>query len=199
VGLYLALTGARVKGHENKSLGICTHFIKAQNLPLLSQKLENINRKEEIDDVLKELEDNNNNKNFSEESEIIKNLDTIKKCFDENLKDVEDIVDALEKIQNHNEFAKKTLKSLKAMSPTSLKVVFKQLHNGKKMSLRECFIMELRLVERFMMGNDFYEGIRAQLIDKTRDPKWKPGSVKEVKDSDIQKYFLPLQHELKLP
>jgi hypothetical protein len=66
--------------------------------------------------------------------------------------------------------------------------------------------MEFRMVNRVINGYDFYEGVRATIIDKDNAPSWRPGKLSEVDDADIDSYFaplkereLPLQNGLALP
>jgi len=99
----------------------------------------------------------------------------------------------LENDASSNEFAKATLNILKSLSPTSLKVVFRALQEGSKMNLIQCLDMEYDIVTEFMRQHDFYEGIRATLVDKTKDPKWKPSNIEEVNDKDINAYFPKLK------
>jgi hypothetical protein len=56
--------------------------------------------------------------------------------------------------------------------------------------------MEFRMVNRVIDGHDFYEGVRATIIDKDGAPKWKPDNLAAVSDKDIDKYFAPLSSEL---
>ncbi len=56
--------------------------------------------------------------------------------------------------------------------------------------------MEYRLVHRFLQGHDFFEGIRAAIIDKDQTPHWQPASLENVSNQEIEKYFLPLKEEL---
>ena len=48
------------------------------------------------------------------------------------------------------------------------------------------------MVVRFMQGTDFYEGVKAQLIDKSGAPEWKPASLADVSDDQVAEYFEPL-------
>ena len=45
-------------------------------------------------------------------------------------------------------------------------------------------------------AHDLVEGIRAQLVDKDRDPKWSPASFAAVTDADIEAYFAPADPDL---
>ncbi|KXJ18578.1 3-hydroxyisobutyryl-CoA hydrolase, mitochondrial [Exaiptasia diaphana] len=83
-------------------------------------------------------------------------------------------------------------KTINKMSPSSCKVTLRQLQNGGTMNLAECLQMEYRLSQRFMENEDFYEGIRAVLIDKDNSPTWSPNSLDKVSDEKVDSYFLPL-------
>jgi hypothetical protein len=52
--------------------------------------------------------------------------------------------------------------------------------------------MEFRMVNRVIAGHDFYEGVRATIIDKDGAPKWRPAALADVSDKDIDAYFAPL-------
>jgi len=76
------------------------------------------------------------------------------------------------------------------MSPTSLKVVHRQIKVGKKIGFKETFELEYKLSQEFMRSNDFFEGVRALLVDKDKNPKWKPTTVQEVTKDMVDKYFM---------
>jgi enoyl-CoA hydratase len=75
------------------------------------------------------------------------------------------------------------------MSPTSLCVTAELLRRGATMTLPECLAMELRLTRGVIRHPDFAEGVRAQVIDKTRDPKWQPARVEEVSREAVLALF----------
>ena len=81
------------------------------------------------------------------------------------------------------EFAKATLKRLKTLSPLSLAVVFEQYKRAKTMDLKTVYEMEYRMFQAYMDNEnetEFFEGVRAQVVEKDRKPKWRHSSVHEV-------------------
>ncbi|XP_035879068.1 3-hydroxyisobutyryl-CoA hydrolase, mitochondrial isoform X6 [Phyllostomus discolor] len=83
-------------------------------------------------------------------------------------------------------------KVINKMSPTSLKIALRQLIEGSSKTLQEVLTMEYRLSQACMRGHDFHEGVRAVLIDKDQSPKWKPATLKEVTDEDLNNFFKSL-------
>ncbi len=63
----------------------------------------------------------------------------------------------------------------------------------------ECMRAEFRIVSRVVYDHDFYEGVRALLIDKDNQPRWQPQTLAEVGDTNVDRYFPPVEHELQLP
>ncbi len=105
---------------------------------------------------------------------------------------VEAILERLDR--DGSDFARSTAQIIRARSPTSLKIVFRQIRTAAKLDLKQCLTMELRLALRLLPGHDFREGVRAALVDKDRAPKWLPAALAGV--GDIDPYFAPLQDEL---
>lgn len=98
-----------------------------------------------------------------------------------------------------DDFAAATLQTMVTKSPTSLHVTFRQIAAGAMLSMDDCMRMEYRILNRMLAGRDFYEGIRAVLVDKGDTPKWDPATLAEVSDDDVEAYFAPLpEGELEL-
>jgi hypothetical protein len=101
-----------------------------------------------------------------------------------------------------DEWAAKTAQTIRRMSPTSVRVTFEQLRRGAKLAeLGDAFEMEFTLVQHALRGNDFYEGVRALLVDADQKPVWKPATLDDVTDAAIDKYFVPRDdfEQLRLP
>ena len=80
---------------------------------------------------------------------------------------------------------------LRAKSPTSLKIALAQMRRGPTLDFVECMRTEFRIVSRVMRGHDFYEGVRAVIIDKDEAPHWQPHALEEVSVEEIQRCFAP--------
>ena len=119
---------------------------------------------------------------LSDNEKIIKeafSYDTIEQIFDECEKLVE----------NENEFLKMLYEELKHKSPTSVKISLKQIRKASHMSLKDELIMEYRMVQRCVEIGDFFEGVRAMLVDKDRKPNWKPNNIQDVDENEVNLFF----------
>ncbi|XP_022179423.1 3-hydroxyisobutyryl-CoA hydrolase, mitochondrial [Myzus persicae] len=191
LGVMLGLTGCRLKGTDVAKAGVATHYVHSSKIDGLRAKLIEDVRDPGI--VLAENTDDLSGVEFTM-APFVEKIDSIF-CHER----VEDIVDALR--TDGSEWAKGMLKSLSEVSPTGLKITRKEILKGKTLSLDECFRMEHRLAYRCSEAKysaDFYEGVRALLIDKDKNPKWCPASLEEVKDEIIDKYFEPLPSDKEL-
>ncbi|MBV9016212.1 MAG: enoyl-CoA hydratase/isomerase family protein, partial [Alphaproteobacteria bacterium] len=95
-------------------------------------------------------------------------------------------------------WAAETRAGLLAKSPTSLKITLRQLIAGHGYEIEDALALEYRLTQHVMAGHDFYEGVRAVLVDRDQQPRWDPASLAEIDDSLIDSYFAPIgQSELR--
>eukprot|EP00124_Ichthyophonus_hoferi_P000298 Ihof_evm24s10 gene=Ihof_evmTU24s10 len=154
LGMYLGLTGARLKGADALHAKIATHYILSNRLPDLIERLAYC---QGDSNSIKELLDS-----FSEPPPaytLSPHLPTIEKCFSNST--VEGIIESL---QQEGPWGCDVAKTIGTMSPTSCKITLQQLRRGSHLSLAEDLKVEFRLACNAMKGHDFYEGIRARLI-----------------------------------
>jgi enoyl-CoA hydratase len=97
------------------------------------------------------------------------------------------------------EWSRATAAALRAKAPTSLKLALAQMRRGRDWSFAQCMRAEFRIASRAAYGEDFYEGIRAVIVDKDNSPRWRPATLAEVSDASIEHYFAPIAAELELP
>ena len=172
-GTWAGLTGARVKGGDCVAIGYCTHFVPSAEIPALRERLANSH--ESVAEVLATFD--------SDPGPLTLPAlrDGIDYLFSQN--QVEDILSLLD---DGDDWAQEQAATIRRMSPTSLKLTLHGLRAGEGASIEQCLKLEYRMVSAIKQGHDFYEGVRAQLIEKDRAPKWSPARLEDV---DITPYL----------
>ena len=194
IGLYLALSGERLKAPDCLYAGIATHWAPAARLGQIVEALTAADWDQGLAGVRRALRPLTGHPG---EAGILPALrPAIDRCFARK-ESVEQVLQALER--EASDWARQTLATLARRSPTSMKVTFEQLRRGAAQSFDESMIMEYRLSQAAMQsGADFYEGTRALLIDKDHAPKWNPARLEDVSDELVRSYFAPLgKHDLR--
>ncbi len=185
IGMYVALTGARLNIMDALYAGIVTHYVPADRTEtLLSRLAEGTPIPWAIADLLA----------MASTAPLAAHRAAIDKCFAG--RSVEDILSRLD--AEATEWAAETARTMRAKSPTSQKIAYRQIREGKTMKFDDCLKMEFRMVNRVIAGHDFYEGVRATIVEKDNAPKWQPADLAGVSDADIDAYFAPLDKELEL-
>lgn len=195
LGLYYALTGARAKAADCMAAGIATHYTPTDKIAELEEALSVLvfgdHAHADIESVLDHFAGDPGHAPINDARPVIA------RHFQGHHR-IEDLIASLKKGEGLVE--KEILETLSRMSPTSLKITFEQMKRGHQMDFDAVMRMEFRIVRRVMEGHDFFEGVRAQIIDKDRNPVWSPMTLEGVSDEEIAKYFEPLgDRELVLP
>jgi len=190
LGLYYGLTGARAKTADCLATGIATHYVpseKQQDMieKLLDLKFSTDNAHADVAGLLTELSMTPDDAPIETMRADIERLFMGHDNFD-------DLLSVLEK--DGSDFANETYKTLSRMSPTSLYLTFAQMHKGVDMAFNDVMAMEYRIVSRVMTKHDFFEGVRALIIDKDKSPNWLPSSITDVDKASIANYFMPLEN-----
>lgn len=184
LGLYLALTGARAKAADCVYAGVATHYAPTEKMPALEAALTGADLAGDacaaIAHILDAYAEDASAPTLDDHREAVDRHFTGKASFDDILASLKD---------DDSNFAADALKTLGRMSPTSLRVTFEQMTRGRDLDFDEVMKMEFRIVRRVMEGHDFFEGVRAQIIDKDRNPQWRPAALAEVSDADTAAYF----------
>ena len=183
-GMYLGLTGKRLKGADCVALGLAEALVPHDRLAELEAKLASdaISDLDEISFLIGQFADP------VKEAPISADRTSIGRHF--ALGSVEAILDSL--AAEEGEWAAEQLKILKLKSPTAMKITHRQISEGAALSFEACMKMEWRIANRCAAGVDFYEGVRALLIDKDNAPRWSPATLAEVTEADVTAYFAPL-------
>jgi enoyl-CoA hydratase len=189
IGRYLGLTGARLGAADALYCGFATHFVPRGQVPELKGELAGLTweRGKEAAQVAGLLS------RFAADagpSPLAARRAMIDRCF--GFERVEAILDALEAETEDPDWARETHAALMSKSPTSLRVTLRQLVLGQGMGLEAALKLEYRLTQHFMAAHDFYEGIRAVLVDKDQTPHWQPATLAEVDEAMTEAYFTSL-------
>jgi enoyl-CoA hydratase len=193
IGRYLGLTGARIKAADALYCGLVTHYVPDERLAAFVDALARLawrdgDERRQVDELLAD---------FAEPagpSPLAELRPAIDRCFAHDT--VEAIIAALE--AESADWARAALASLAAASPTSLKITLRQLQLGACFDVPQALQLEYRMTQHVMQRHDFFEGVRALLVDKDQSPKWRPASLAAVSEDDVAFYFQPLgERELK--
>ncbi len=194
LGFYYGLTGARAKAADAMAAGIATHYAPSERMPALESELTKLSLgahpHAQIEAVLEALSGDPGEAHVNMIRPALKRLFEGYESFD--------ALYAGLKADGHD-VAGDMLRILDRMSPTSLKLTFEQLRRGRELNFDDNMKMEFRIVQRVLRSHDFFEGVRALIIDKDKTPRWSPASVEGVDNAAIESYFDPIENELTLP
>jgi enoyl-CoA hydratase len=186
IGLYLGLTGARVEARDALWSGIATHCVGSAQFPALAAALADAR---DLDRCLADFA------HPPAPGALARQRPAIDRLF-AAAPNLADLMAALR--DDGDAFAGATLAQLETKSPTSLAITFRQLREGRDLAFEEAIRREFRIVSRIPLGHDFFEGIRALVIDKDKTPRWNPATLAEVSPQAIDRHFAPLAAELDL-
>lgn len=192
VGRYLGLTGARLRAADALWCGFATHVVPHERVAELVEALGKIvwntaGERGQVDSTLTGFA-------IDPGTAPLAALRTaIDRCFAGGT--VEAILDALAVEATagaHAGWAAETRAGLLTKSPASLKITLRQLTVGRHYDLETALALEYRLTQHVMAAHDFYEGVRAMLIDKDQTPCWRPATLREVDAAMVDAYFAPI-------
>ncbi|KAK2650927.1 hypothetical protein Ddye_018416 [Dipteronia dyeriana] len=203
-GEYLALTGARLDGAEMLACGLATHFVPSSRLSLLEETLCKVDSSDPT--IVSTIIDKFSQQPYLKDHSAYHRKDVIDKCFSHRT--VEEILSSLERenIDRPDAWISATIELLKKASPISLKITLRSMREGRLQGVGQCLIREYRMVCHVLRGEvskDFFEGSRAILIDKDKNPKWEPSKLELISDNMVDQYLSKVSDEewedLKLP
>jgi enoyl-CoA hydratase len=186
LGMHLGLTGARLGAADCLYAGLGTHHVAADRLEALEHALAEANLSGDafaaVDCVLERFQSSAGGTN----------LPALQERIDQSYRraSLEDVLAAL--AAEPSVWGRSQLEQIGTKSPTSLAVTFRQLCTGATLDFNAAMRLEYRLVQRFMAGHDFREGVRALIIDKDNRPRWRPERLAEVRGTEVDAYFAPL-------
>jgi enoyl-CoA hydratase/carnithine racemase len=191
-GLFAGLTGARLNGADAVFTGLADRFVSHGLKPdvvqaLKHQRWRDSNACSIVSGVLRQFEQQS--QEALPESPVRGCLDDINRVTDAD--SLEDVVAQLTRISGSEGWLARSVKSLSSASPTSLAVFWRHIRNSRHDSLKEVLDKELVLSQKCLEKGEFAEGIRALLIDKDKQPRWRYASLAEIDNTWIDDFFRP--------
>ena len=180
IGMYMGLTGARLRAADCLYAGIADAFVPVDRHAAF---IEQLRAGDAVGDTLTAVSET-----VDEAPALAADRAAIDRCF--SAESVEAVLAALD--AEATDWSVKTAKIMAVKSPTSLKITFRKIRAGATMDFDDCMKMEFRISQHVMGRDEFYEGVRAVVIDKDQTPNWRPDSLDALSDADIAEYFAPL-------
>jgi enoyl-CoA hydratase len=183
LGLHAALSGAPFGGADAIAMGFADHYVPHARLEGFKQQIAS----DGIDAALAA------HKTEPPASELLAQRDWIDECYAG-----ETVMDIVAALRGHDASPANDAANLIAgRSPISLSVALEAVRRaGKLDTLEDVLRQEYRTSSACSRSHDLVEGIRAQVIDKDRNPKWSPASLAAVTTADVEAYFAPADREL---
>ncbi len=191
-GLFLGLTGAHMNGSDALFLKLADHFVASSSKADFMESLLAAQwgdtaalNYQKVSDVLNEL--GGRDSSLRPQGQVEAHLPQIEKLTSGS--QLTDVVEQILADESDDKWLSRARNNLAHGCPMTAHIVWNQLQHGADLSLADCFKLELTLSVQSAMQGDFVEGIRALLIDKDRQPKWRHQSVAAVSADDVDAFF----------
>jgi len=183
LGTYVALTGIHLGAQDAALCGLGNSHIPSSRLDEIPLLLADCRNREEVSAALGSLE------TPPAPGKVAKALDWIGRCFGGDT--VEEIVETL--FTCDADGAREALDVMRRASPTSLRITLRNLRDAASFTrVEQSFQQDYRIALACVAGHDFIEGIRAAIVDKDRNPRWRPDKLEDVSDEIVERHFRPL-------
>ena len=190
-GHYLGLTGQMINAADAIYANLADRFMTTEAISALVEKLDSQNwSTRPAQDIVALIEA------FATAPVDATTLPALQGAIDAHFapqKSVSETIASLEQETRpqFQSWAVRTVALLNTRSPTMLEVTRRQINRGSKMSLAECFRMELGIVYHCFEHGDLMEGIRAVILDKDNKPRWNPRTLAELDTEVVSAFFTP--------
>jgi enoyl-CoA hydratase len=171
LGVHAALIGARLDAGDAIRAGLADHYVPAADLDAVTESLRS--------GVLPEFA-------LPPPGGALAGATWIDECYAGD--DAEQILAAL--LAHPEPAAQAAGRALAEMAPTSVKVTLRAVRAARSMTLLQVLDQDLRFARHFLGRPDLPEGIRAQVVDKDRTPRWQPARLADVTDAEVDAFFV---------
>lgn len=175
-GLYMALSGVTVGAEDVIHVGLADCLIDSGAIPDLLHRLRNIEAAADVRPLLARFAKPPGVGPLAHNEALLREAMSRER--------VEDMISAL--TAEGSDFARTAALTMSRRSPTSLKLTRELLRRAAAADrLETCLISEYRAACNLLETHDLYEGIRAAVVDKDRNPRWSPATLEAVDDGRV--------------
>lgn len=184
-GAWMGLTGARLKAADSLAAGVATHYVPSDRQEALVKALEGADLDSDGEVLEEILEAHAGDPGESDLAHLGGLVDAA--FAGDDLAAIKARLEAA-----GDSWSAKQLSILNSKSPTSCAVTLAALRKGAELDFRGVMAQDLRVSMRLLVeGSDFYEGVRAVILDKDNAPQWGP----QMRAEDVEAMFVPLEAE----
>jgi len=189
--MYLGVSGVQIRAADALYSGLADWYLDSEKLTAFDEKLDQL---EWRDTPLKDLQ--GLLAKLAVQHLPDAPLEALRPAIDHffALPDVPSIVEQLREvtIADSREWAITTADLLESRSPLAMGVTLEMLRRGRRLSLEDCFALELHLDRQWFERGDLIEGVRALLIDKDKRPRWNPPTLQALDAEHVASFFTGL-------
>ncbi|WP_093394392.1 enoyl-CoA hydratase/isomerase family protein [Halopseudomonas xinjiangensis] len=186
LGAYLGVTGLQLSAADARYAGLLDIVVEDDGVAAVELALAGLNG---ADQVFSMFERQLREMGLAPESELEQLRPAIDRHFAAaNLRDIRDSLRS-EQHPAWRGWAEQTLALMETRSPLAMAVTLELLACGEQLSLEECFALELHLDKQWFEHGDIAEGVRALLVDKDKQPRWKVASIDQLDEDRIKGFF----------
>ena len=191
LGLFLGITGAFFNTADAKYLGLSNFSIEsAKKQTLVGDLCETDwtvqnDISDQLNAILKNFE--STSVDVMPVSKIQEHESIITSLMSGNT--IDSIYSAIADTNFEDKWLTTAQQKFRSASVLSILLTYKQLELCKDFSIAECFKAEKNLSYRCCQYTEFAEGVRAQLVDKDKTPKWAFDKLSDIEPDLIQWFF----------
>lgn len=188
LGAYLGVSGAQIQAADALYCGLADWYLGSDKLAVLDEGLDRLSFGEQplkdLQGLLAKL-----GTQVLGDAPLEKLRPVIDHFF--ALPDVPSIIEQLRTVTvaDSHQWALATADQLETRSPLAMAVTLEMLRRGRRLSLEDCFAMELHLDRQWFEHGDIIEGVRALIIDKDKQPRWNPPTLAELDRQRVEQFF----------
>lgn len=183
MGMCMALSGMTIGPEDTLYGGFASHYIYSESIPDFIKAVEG----EGIDSALA---------SFHKQPAIMGPVSQHQYVMDECFS-APDITGVMARLTNDpSEWAQGVLAILQQRSPLSLGITYQRMKRAQGQTYDSIAEEDYVIARRFMRGQEFFEGVRAVLVDKDKNPQWQPETLEKLSENEVLSYFEPLSGTL---